>query len=69
MEYWKSRGDDWRPKYDYGAAGSSRSVIHQDWAKKATDGPFSDPAWLLLRHKVWNPRRSLDFGDVWSLSL
>eukprot|EP00435_Cladocopium_sp_Y103_P018490 s272_g4.t1 len=48
MEYWKSRGDDWRPKYDYGAAlsSSSRSVIHQDWAKKAQDGPSSDPAWL-----------------------
>lgn len=50
MEYWKSRGDNWRPKYDYGAAlsalSSSRSVIHQDWAKKATDGPLSDPAWL-----------------------
>ena len=71
MEYWKSRGDNWQPKYDYGAAGlsSARSVIHQDWARKATDGPLSDPAWLLLSHKVWNRQGCLEFGDVWSLGL
>ena len=75
MEYWKSRGDNWRPKYDYGAALSSsrsrRSVIHQDWAKKATDGPFSDPAWLLLSHKVChkvcNPRRCLELLEMFGV--
>ena len=71
MEYWKSRGDNWRPKYDYGAAlsalSSSRSVIHQDWAKKATDGPLSDPAWLLLSHKVWNPRRCLELLEMFGV--
>ena len=44
-----------------------KSVIHQDWAKKATDGPLSDPAWLFLSHKVWNPRRCLELLEMFGV--
>jgi len=48
MEYWKSVGKNWKPKYDPGGALPSfqSSTIQKEWSQKDPVAPVSDKAWL-----------------------